>query len=61
MPNKIDIGDDRENAAEHGEWVGMWKSPNGFTERRGCYLAGWRRVNGRWLLQSELFISLKWM
>jgi ketosteroid isomerase-like protein len=52
IPNEIIIGDSGILAWETGEW-------NYKTESfRGNYSAMWRKVDGRWLIQSELFVSL---
>lgn len=46
-------------AAERGEWTGRWKEPDGALEIGGTYLAQWRKVGGRWLIQAELFVPLR--
>jgi ketosteroid isomerase-like protein len=43
-------------AAERGEWTGRWTEPDGALEIGGSYLAQWRKVDGRWLVQAELFV-----
>ena len=43
-------------ASERGEWVGRWTEADGPLEIRGTYLAQWRKVKGRWLIQSELYV-----
>jgi ketosteroid isomerase-like protein len=35
------------------------KKPDGRMELRGTYLAMWRKENGQWLIQSELFVLLR--
>jgi len=42
-------------AAERGEWTGRWTEPDGALEIGGTYLAQWRKVDGQWLIQAELF------
>ncbi len=42
-------------AEERGGWVGRWTESDGRVEIRGTYVAKWRRVNGRWLLEAEIF------
>jgi ketosteroid isomerase-like protein len=43
-------------ASEHGEWTGRWTEPDGVVNIGGTYLAQWRKVDGTWLIQSELFV-----
>lgn len=42
-------------AAESGRWVGRWER----REMAGTYLAAWRKVTGQWLIESELYITLR--
>lgn len=52
IPSEITIGDSEILAWETGTW-------NYKTDRfRGNYSAMWRKINGQWLIQSELFVSL---
>lgn len=52
IPSVISIGDSGVLAWETGEW-------NYKTEKfRGNYSAMWRKIKGKWLTQSELFVSL---
>jgi ketosteroid isomerase-like protein len=55
-PSKIDVFAAWAVASERGEWVGRWTEADGPLEIRGTYLAQWRKVNGRWLIQSELYV-----
>jgi ketosteroid isomerase-like protein len=43
-------------ASEQGTWVGRWTEPDGKLEIGGTYLAQWRRINGQWLIQAELYV-----
>lgn len=43
-------------ASERGTWTGQWTQADGVTKIGGTYLAQWRKVNGAWLLQAELFV-----
>jgi hypothetical protein len=45
-------------AAESGEWRETWLEKGVLTELRGSYQALWRRVDGRWLLDAQVFIPL---
>jgi len=52
LPSEIIIGDSGILAWETGKW-------NYKTEKfRGNYSAMWRKIKGKWLIQSELFVSL---
>ena len=41
-------------AAESGRWAAHWTD----TEMAGTYLAGWRKVTGQWVIESELYVTL---
>ena len=58
-PDKIELSASGVRAAEAGHWIGQWKKPDGLMEWRGTYLAMWRKENGQWRIQSELYVSLK--
>jgi hypothetical protein len=45
-------------ASESGEWHESWREGGVLTELRGSYLALWRKVEGRWLLDAEVFVPL---
>lgn len=52
LPSEIIVGHSGILAWETGSWEYL-------TERmHGNYSAMWRKANGRWLIQSELFVSL---
>jgi ketosteroid isomerase-like protein len=52
----VEIADDGRRAAETGRWVGSWK---GGVEMSGVYMAVWRERRGQWLLERELYVTLK--
>ncbi|TDO23298.1 YybH family protein [Pedobacter duraquae] len=52
LPNEITISDRGDLAWEQGTW--NYKT----APYRGNYAAMWKKVNGRWLTQSELYVSL---
>jgi uncharacterized protein (TIGR02246 family) len=58
-PDRVELNVAGVRAAESGHWLGQWKKPDGTMEWRGTYLAMWRKENGQWLIQSELYVSLK--
>ena len=45
-------------AAESGSWVGTWHGDEGTRESRGRYLACWKKAGGKWVIESELFVTL---
>ena len=46
-------------ASERGEWTGRWSEPDGTLEIVGSYQAQWRKVDGRWRIQAELFVPAR--
>jgi ketosteroid isomerase-like protein len=52
----VELADDGHRAAETGRWVGNWK---GGAEVSGVYMAAWREHSGQWLLERELYVTLK--
>ena len=46
-------------ASERGEWTGKWTEPDGALEIGGTYQAQWRKMDGRWLIQAELFVPTR--
>ncbi|GGY51943.1 nuclear transport factor 2 family protein [Parvularcula lutaonensis] len=44
-------------ATEIGRWVGRPERPDG-SEVGGDYTAKWRKVDGRWLLEAEIFTTM---
>jgi len=52
----VEVAGDGHRAAETGRWVGSCK---GGAKVSGVYLAAWRERRGRWLLERELYITLK--
>jgi len=41
--------------AEHGRWIGRWRDH----EMGGTYLAVWRKITGQWVIESELYVTLR--
>jgi len=52
----VELADDGRRAAETGRWVGRWK---GGVEMAGVYMAAWRQSHGQWLLERELYVTLR--
>jgi ketosteroid isomerase-like protein len=55
-PSAIEVFAPWAVASERGEWTGRWTEPDGVMEIGGTYLVQWRRIDGRWLIQSELYV-----
>jgi ketosteroid isomerase-like protein len=55
-PQTIDVYAPWDVAAERGEWTGRWTEPDGALTIGGTYLAQWRKINGRWFIQGELYV-----
>jgi ketosteroid isomerase-like protein len=55
-PGAVDVFGQWGVASERGEWTGRWTEPDGVVNISGTYLAQWRQVDGRWLIQAELFV-----
>ncbi|MEO7156265.1 MAG: nuclear transport factor 2 family protein [Vicinamibacterales bacterium] len=58
-PTTIDVLAPWAVASERGEWIGRWTEPDGAMEIGGTYLVQWRRIDGRWLIQSELYVPTR--
>ena len=52
----IELADDGRRAAETGRWVGRWRRGVAI---EGLYMAAWREQRGQWLLERELYVTLK--
>ncbi|HYD44834.1 MAG TPA: DUF4440 domain-containing protein [Phenylobacterium sp.] len=52
----VELAADGQRAAETGRWTGRWK---GGIEMSGVYMAAWRERRGQWLLERELYITLR--
>ena len=55
-PSEIELMPSWNVASERGTWTGQWTQSDGVTKIGGTYQAQWRKVNGAWLLQGELFV-----
>lgn len=58
-PDTIAVFDAWGVASERGHWVGTWTEPDGPLVIRGSYEAQWRRQDGTWRIQGELFVPLR--
>jgi ketosteroid isomerase-like protein len=57
-PDTVAVFDAWGVASERGRWIGTWTEPDGPLVIRGSYAAQWRRQDGRWRIQGELFVPL---
>ena len=57
-PHEVLVYAPWEMADERGTWVGTWTEPDGRVTIRGNYSAKWRRIDGAWLLEAEVFTPL---
>jgi len=57
-PTRIEVSTYLPRAAEFGNWVGNWTADKGPIEVGGSYSASWRKVDGVWKIQSEIFVTL---
>ena len=55
-PKTIEVYAPWNVASERGEWTGGWTEPDGTFEIGGTYQAQWRKIDGEWLIRSELFV-----
>lgn len=55
-PVTIDVFSTWQVASERGEWTGRWTEPDGVVQIRGIYLAQWRKVDGTWRIQAEVYV-----
>ena len=46
-------------ASERGDWTARWTEPDGSVDMAGTYMAQWRRVDGMWLIQAELYVPTR--
>lgn len=58
-PDRIEVFAAWDVASERGAWVGTWTEPDGAVRISGTYQAQWRRVDGAWRIQAELFVPLQ--
>lgn len=52
----VEVAEGGARAAETGRWTGSWK---GGAQMGGAYMAAWRESRGQWLLERELYVTLR--
>lgn len=58
-PTVVEVYPSWAVASERGDWTGRWTEPDGKLEIGGTYQAQWRKVDGQWLIQAELFVPTR--
>lgn len=53
--DRVEIDAAGTRAAEAGRWTAFWAAG----EMSGTYLACWRKETGQWVIESELFVTLR--
>jgi uncharacterized protein (TIGR02246 family) len=56
QPSAIDVYLPWAMASERGNWTARWTESDGTVDMAGTYMAQWRRVDGVWLIQAELYV-----
>jgi uncharacterized protein (TIGR02246 family) len=59
QPSAIDVYLPWAMASERGEWTARWTEPDGAVDMAGTYMAQWRRIDGMWLIQAELYVPTR--
>jgi uncharacterized protein (TIGR02246 family) len=59
QPSAIDVYLPWAMASERGEWTARWTEPDGAVDMAGTYMAQWRRIDGTWLIQAELYVPTR--
>ena len=57
-PESIVVSSHWPLALESGTWTGRWHGPSGAPAISGRYSAQWVKIQGHWLIRSELFVAL---
>ena len=58
-PSAIDVYLPWAIASERGDWTARWTEPDGIVDMAGTYMAQWRRIDGVWLIQAELYVPTR--
>ena len=59
QPSAIDVYLPWDMASERGEWTARWTEPDGLVDMAGTYMAQWRRIDGVWLIQAEVYVPTR--
>ena len=55
-PDEVKVFAPWEMASERGRWTGSWTDSDGKISIGGSYFAKWRKLNGRWMVESETYV-----
>ncbi|GMV03903.1 MAG: hypothetical protein AMXMBFR53_01850 [Gemmatimonadota bacterium] len=55
-PEDVRVFEAWGTAAEEGRWVGTWTGEDGPVRVGGTYFARWRREEGGWRVEAEIFV-----
>ena len=58
-PSAVDVYLPWAMASERGNWTARWTEPDGVVDMAGTYLAQWRRIDGVWLIQAEIYVPTR--
>jgi ketosteroid isomerase-like protein len=59
QPSAIEVYLPWAMASERGDWTARWTEPDGTVDMAGTYMAQWRRIDGVWLIQAELYVPTR--
>ena len=54
-PDSVELDHHGARAAETGDWVAHWDGGG----MSGRYMAVWKKITGQWVIESELYVTLK--
>lgn len=57
-PERIELSALEPLAMEYGQWRGCQASDNGLLAA-GTYVAKWRKANGEWVIEAEIYLTLQ--
>lgn len=55
-PDEVKVFGPWGMASERGRWTGSWTDTDGKISIGGSYFAKWRKLNGRWMVESETYV-----
>jgi ketosteroid isomerase-like protein len=55
-PKRIEVFEPWRMASEEGNWYGEWEDRDGHVKLSGNYFAKWHKVDGKWLIRTEIFV-----